>query len=230
MSMLRDGRWLVLVGGLGLTGPVLAECKLIQSSEYAMLPPYCYAKCELPDGHPDVRRWAQWVGGKNWNHLHHFCFALKFENQVIRTRDAREVKFINQRIEAGYNYVLQRWSSDCPLLPEAHVGMGRVLEAQARAPEARAHFDAALKLNPKYERAYGELSDWYKKAGDASQAKAVLEAGLKVSPDSKSLNRKLERLEKAEPAASVPAGEPAPGSTGPVPEDPAGQAGAQPPP
>lgn len=51
-----------------------------------------------------------------------------------------------------------------------------------------------MKLKPGYASSYAALSDYYKKIGLKKRAKDILEEGLKYSPNSKKLKRRLEKL------------------------------------
>lgn len=75
--------------------------------------------------------------------------------------------------------------------PESHVALGSFHAALGRTAEARAAFDAALRLDPAFEPAYVNGADALRAAGDDAEAVALLRRGLAQAPQGAALHHAL---------------------------------------
>ena len=80
------------------------------------------------------------------------------------------------------------------LLPEMLTRQGMILRQVKKPRDAIPLLEDSIDLNPKYWRAYLELSRCHIALGDKRKAKEVLEAGLTQVPDAKALHAMLQTL------------------------------------
>lgn len=65
---------------------------------------------------------------------------------------------------------------------------------QGQPTEARPWLETAIRLDPNYSEAYGNLGAAYEAAGDLSAARRAYEAGLRIAPGSVWLVKGLARV------------------------------------
>lgn len=114
----------LLILALGLAPPLWAQeigarGNFKPSAEdLAFLPPYCRARV-MPSGSPEVRQWSRLLQG-GWNHIHHYCQALKHLNDLNTSFSLtdRERRFRLQRVVAEIEYVEKRVDPSFPLWNE----------------------------------------------------------------------------------------------------------------
>jgi hypothetical protein len=113
----------LLILALGLAPPVSAQeigtrGNFKPSAEdLAFLPPYCRAR--VMSGSPEARQWSRLLQG-GWNHIHHYCHALKHLNDLNTSFSLtdRERRFRLQRVVAEIEYVEKRVDPSFPLWNE----------------------------------------------------------------------------------------------------------------
>lgn len=158
------------------------------------LPPYCVARLSLEKDHPTYLAWGARLG-KQWIHIHHYCFGLIFLNNARTERNARERQFEVERSRSNFEYVIRRVDDTYILKPEILVNQARALELDPnRVLEALPVLDQAIKIKPDYVPAYAELSDLWVRLGDEEKALETLEMGLEQAPRSRSLRRRHSEL------------------------------------
>ena len=94
-----------------------------------------------------------------------------------------------------FEYTQKHAGKNFPLQPKISLEKGKVLLQLNRNTEALSEFQTAIQLKPSYTPPYAELSDYYVKIGIPDQAENILKQGLKHSPNSKSLKRRLAKLQ-----------------------------------
>jgi len=122
----------------------LAAAKLRLGDSRGAARTFEQAEAARPDPALDPTRPARVIGGLPWRFLWYRSEMLEAYLRVGRTADVL-------RLTGG----LLR---DAPDLEEAHYWRGRALAALGRAPEARASFQAALRLRPGYVAASTALA------------------------------------------------------------------------
>lgn len=168
--------------------------------EVAMLPPYCaftqYFRAKVPGGNNElaIARWAAELG-PTFIHLHHYCFALMKTNRaVLLARDARiKLFYLNDSLQE-FDYVIDRAPPEFILLPEILTKKGINLVRLQKGPVALVEFERAAELKPDYWPPYAQMSDYYRDAGQKAKARDALKRGLKFSPDSEALKRRVAEL------------------------------------
>ena len=168
--------------------------------EVAMLPRYCtYTQLfrdKVPGGNnmAEVERWYTELG-PTFNHLHHYCWGLMKTNRAILLARSGQVRqfYLGDAIKK-YEYVIERAPPSFVLLPEILMKRGMNLVQLKKGPVAVFNFKQAIELNPQYWPPYGQLADYYKDTGNLTEARQVLEEGLKHSPNAVGLTRRLAEL------------------------------------
>jgi len=189
--------WIITVSALGLLlASVNASAQgprfIPEGREIDLLPPYCAAKMK------DVNSsyWQEKLGPKNFVHIHHLCFALYAKNKAISTFDKKDRQYLLQRAIGNFEYIESHVEPDFILLVIVYIEKAdvyRLLDMYAKAEE---YYLKAIRFNPDYAKAYASYSQYFVYRNDYAKAEEVLMNGLKMIPDSRSLNRRLKRLKK----------------------------------
>lgn len=184
----------LLFMGLSYMGAAWGYEYEISASEIRLLPPYCKQLA------PDARKYMIRGPQPGLPHLHHFCHGLKF---VIRTNrslsDPKQEQFNIQKALAEFTYVTERIATskgNPAYFAMARLERAKVLKRMGENGEAIKEFRKAIELKQNYIAAYRGISDIYRAIGDIKQAREVVEQGLKHAPNSKSLKRRLQELDK----------------------------------
>ena len=85
-------------------------------------------------------------------------------------------------------------ASNSQLIPEILTQKGKVLLRLDRQGEALASFQKAIKIKKDYAPAYIAIADYYISLGDNKSAREIINEGLKNSPTSKGLKRRLDNI------------------------------------
>lgn len=190
------------------------------AKELTLLPPYC-AHTQIISKHygrqqsatqydATTKPFVDLYGWDFW-HLHHYCFGLTAAFRAYRQTSPSGRKGELIRSVGEYDYVIRAVSPSSVILPEVHMQRGISLIKLQRGAEAVLELKRAIQLNPHYVRAYIELSDYYLDTKRKNLALQVLEDGLSVLPDTKSLQKRYAELggTKTFAQAEVPPQEPA---------------------
>ena len=160
-----------------------------------LLPQYCKDRAKGGQS----AEFVKWRGtlGDAFIHMHHYCNGLYAEHKARSTIDQRERSSWLGALIGEMQYVGRNCSASCPLYSELHTRLGWALGENDQIAEAIGQFQLVIKAKPKYIPAYTRLSDIYIKIDQPAEARKVLERGLKVKPGSRSLQRRLDKLEAA---------------------------------
>jgi hypothetical protein len=168
--------------------------------EVALLPRFCtftqLFRDKVPGGNntAEVERWYAELG-PTFHHLHHYCWGLMKTNRATLLARSGQVRqfYLGDAIKE-YDYVIERAPPTFVLLPEILMKRGMNLVQLKKGPVAVFDFKRAIELNPQYWPPYGQLADYYKDIGNHSEAREVLEEGLKNAPNAVGLTRRLAEL------------------------------------
>ena len=164
--------------------------------EFARLPPYCKARAgkgNLKPSEVEIQHWKQKLG-PGFLHVHHLCAALNFNNKYPGTTDESALRVVIKELD----YLQEHAPSDFPLHPLVSVERGKFLLRLNLAAEAILEFQNAIRLKPSYTPPYAELADYYAETGQTEEAINILREGLKHSPKSRRLKRRLAKLTPSE--------------------------------
>ncbi len=165
-------------------------------AEIAVLPIYCQVRFNSDQKSAEYRQWMNRLKG-GFNHIHHYCAAQHVVNTVNKygySRPDMSNTFLNRAIKEC-EYMEEQAQPGFLLMPEIKVFKGDVYRRLDRDAEAVKAYNEAIRLNKRYTKSYTHLSDLYKDIGDLKQAREILEQGLQMNPKSKSIRRRLEKLE-----------------------------------
>lgn len=166
------------------------------AEEFARLPPYCAARMKKNEDPAAYQAWQSRIHPNCFIHIHHYCAALNgIEHaRMARTKQERD-RLLLDSMAGGFDYMWNQAGASCPMMPEILVGKGNALIMLGKEPEAAISFQKAIQLNQRYMPAYAALADLYKKSGQIDAARRLLDYGLKIEPQNKSLNRRLAELD-----------------------------------
>lgn len=193
----------------------------ISPEELVRLPMYCQVHSWIMGSSPaapmrgrteeqrkaEFNRWRQILGWENgYIHTHHYCWGQAKLNRYYRhLNDPDKNSYLDFAVE-DVTYAINNAPKTYSLQPEMLTFRAKLLIMLNKPTEAIKDLTTALKLNPAYERAYISLADLYQKHGQNDVAKTILQHGLKVVPNSKSLKQQLAHSAEAPrpPAPAAP--------------------------
>lgn len=200
-----------------------AEPGRYTSAEYAQLPAYCSDSEDGPAGQRGSARWNYWIGrmGPYFGAIHHYCRGMvaAMQAQKLGKNDLGRHRLYRRAI-AEYDFILgNSGAKSFVLLPEIFV---RRAEAAVQVEDwglANESYAEARGLKPDYWPAFLGWAEVLAKAGERSEARALLLQGLTHSPTAEPLRRlyvqvggSLKDIPEPKPAApadeaaSAPAG------------------------
>ena len=151
------------------------------ASEVRQLPPFCagFPINFYRDDAKSLKRNIKVPG----QHTHHFCHGMK---EILRKNYAGAVK--------EFEYVQSQSTIQHELLDSTSLYKAEALGMLGKTGPAIQEYNKAIQLNPKYHQAYERLADFYLKLGMKQDALDVINTGLKYSPNSKGLKRRLQKF------------------------------------
>lgn len=184
----------ILVIGLSLLWHSQATASPKWHQSVQTLPPYCKDKAASTG--LDDPRFNKWRGplGTTYIHIHHYCSGIYAEQKARNTIDQAERNRWLKGVAGEMAYVARYCNPHCVLYPELHTRWGWALTMQDQPAEAIQHYQLAIKAKPDYSKAYAQLSDLYVKINQPGEARNIIEAGLKTKPNSRMLQRRLQKL------------------------------------
>jgi tetratricopeptide (TPR) repeat protein len=167
--------------------------------DFSLLPPFCKAKLK-PSSPAETDLWARRLG-YDFGHTHHYCAALhslRVANAIIPTdADRKQDKMgLYGAVLSEVKYMEDFADSKYVLFPNIYTTKAEALFALNQPGEAAAYLTKAIQKNKKFTKAYSMLADYYIKTGNTKAATDILQEGLKYSPKSKILQKKLNNLSK----------------------------------
>jgi len=163
--------------------------------ELALLPEICKDIQGSPtyDG-PRGNYWRSIIGD-TLQHMHHYCRGVR-DMTFARTLtlSPQHKRFLWERAADEMRYVIERSPSTMMLQPELWLRVGEAKLELGRLAEAQAAFEQSRKLKPDYWPAYTQWADYLIQKKQNDDARALLEEGLKHSPDQPALAKRLASL------------------------------------
>ena len=174
--------------------------------EYSMVPPYCPLRMTIGTRNAAVEAreseyWAQLLGGgQNLGPIHHYCWALinlmRADKPPPPGSPSNWRQLTMEYAIGDIDYVIKNARPDFKLLPEIYKKRADVLVKLKRNPEAAADYRKAIQGKSDYWPAYAGLAEMYRNNKQPNEARAVVEEGLALIPDSRTLNGMLADLKK----------------------------------
>lgn len=174
----------LLLALTGLAMPAMAD--QWTDSEIKSMPPYCAAR--LHKNPAQVDYWRSTLG-KDYEHTHHFCYAIGFINRYYGARTAVSKKFNLQNAMGNLNYMITNASPSYSLMPEVYLNRGLVYTLKKEDGAAITDILKAIELNPKLPRAYSMAAEHYGKLNKKNEALKFATEGLRHNPESSILQR-----------------------------------------
>lgn len=179
---------------LGANSPASANKPAnITGAEWALLPPYCADTQGFKYGDaysntsPYARKWVALMGKDFW-HMHHYCWALINYRRAQRVAVAAPEKTaLRREALSDLTYVVENVDRQFVLLPEIYTLIGRTEVLLRRPQEAGAAFASAWTLKPDYWPPYFHWAEFLGSHGKKAEALEVVKAGLQHSPGTQGL-------------------------------------------
>jgi len=167
--------------------------------DFSLLPQYCKAKLK-PSSPAEVKKWSKKLG-HDFGHTHHYCAALhslrRAKNIFSTTPDKAQYKRHLLGVAIGeIDYMEDKASPSYILFPHIYTTKAEIYLESKQPAAAIEYFNKAITANKKFTKPYALLSDYYVEINNKKGARKILEEGLKYSPKSKHLNRRLNKLVK----------------------------------
>ncbi|MDT8426993.1 MAG: tetratricopeptide repeat protein, partial [Methyloprofundus sp.] len=170
--------------------------------DFALLPPYCIAQLKPSWSKPgEPERWRANIP-KAFPHLHHYCAALHSLRQAqgIYGKDNESVmvrtSMLRSSVLNNIGYMEKQTDPSSKLFPHIYTTKAEAYLMLDQAGEAFEYFNKAIAADRKFTKPYALMADYYAKNNNKKEARKILEEGLKHSPKSKQLNRRLDKLPK----------------------------------
>lgn len=166
-------------------------------AEYELLPHYCQGQEHVAAKYfkPDGNKWRNYLGEKDYSHIHHYCWGLVNLNRAYKAGiSSRERKHLFRYVIGDIMYSVDRASPEFALLPEMYTKIGEAYLGLQDDKNAEIAFRKAWEINPAYWPPYVWWSQRLLKQGKVREALAVAEEGKKNVPDSKSLNQLIKDI------------------------------------
>ncbi|MHB1213714.1 MAG: hypothetical protein ACYCY9_01900 [Thiobacillus sp.] len=163
----------------------------LTDQELSSLPNYCTAR--IKGSGAEYNQWVQ-ILGRDFDHTHHYCFALNDLNKYYKSRSAKDKKFNLKNAEGNLSYMVNHASPSYSLMPEIYLNRGLTYSLMNQHGKAVADITKALELNPRQVKAYNMLADYYISIKLKNKALETVTKGLRHSPGTKSLQRRYQEL------------------------------------
>jgi tetratricopeptide (TPR) repeat protein len=161
-----------------------------------LLPQYCKDRAKVGQS-PEFSKWRNTFGDA-FIHMHHYCKGVFAEQKAKMTLDKGERAHWLMTVVSQ----MQKVSGSCDtrnvLYPDLHTRLGWALSEQGHVAEAMQHYQLAIKAKRNYTLAYVRLSELYLDLNQPDEARKILESGLKAKPDSRTLKKRLKKLDSSE--------------------------------
>lgn len=199
--------WAVLMCLAGVA--VAGKPEDVTESEMKLIPEYCpftmsfnqadaYGKTS-----PGGQHWVSLMGS-GFKHMHHYCWGQINLMRARRSGMSSQSRWgLLTKVQADFKYVLRNTPSDFILRPEIYTRLGDVELLLKNIKGANAAFANARELKPDYWPAYSHWAEYLIRSGKRSEAKKLIQTGLKYSPTSQVL-RKQYRLVGGNAAKDAP--------------------------
>ncbi len=198
--------------------PAGAAPENITPGEMALVPAFCQDAQTFNGWEQYVREspraplWISKMGRSFWD-IHHFCWA---GIHVLRAgQPGLQAQHRVSMLEAAigdYTYIIRKAAPGMVLLPELYYRIGDLQRQLGHYGLALDSFNRSRTEKPDYWPPYIGHAEILLLANQRAEAKAVLEAGLRLMPDEPALKNRLARLNSggSEAAASPRASKNAP--------------------
>ncbi|WP_291994456.1 hypothetical protein [Candidatus Accumulibacter sp. ACC003] len=185
------------------------DLSTITDAETALLPRYCaYSKSFPGNSAPEAKLWEARLGQESFKHIHHYCWGLIELQRARRSSTSREqAQYLLGASTSDFEYSIRRVAKNFVLLPEMLTRNGEVYLLRSRPNDASKSFAQARALKPDYWPAYSSWAEFLMQSGKRAEAKRIVNAGLKYSPNAKVLREQYRLLGGRSTEAAAPLAE-----------------------
>jgi tetratricopeptide (TPR) repeat protein len=134
--------------------------------------------------------------GFGWSHMHHYCVGLiDIQRAFSISGNIKKRNFELKQAISQFQYVLKNTGITFSLRPMVLTKQAYVFFLLNKLNEAFKNYQIAARLKRNYVPAYIGMADCYLKLGDKNGAVNILKIGLKYTPKSKILRKKISTLQ-----------------------------------
>ncbi|NOR70192.1 MAG: hypothetical protein GQ532_10975 [Methylomarinum sp.] len=155
----------------------------VSRAEIMQMPPFCRG-LSIQNFQADAKDLKKNITMPG-EHTQHFCHGMK---AIVRKNYETAVQ--------EFGYVQGHSTSQHVLLPATSLYKAEALGKSGKIAEALTEYNKAIQLKNTYVQAYKKLSEYYISLKQKDNAIETLKLGLKYSPNSKSLKKRLKALQK----------------------------------
>ena len=156
----------------------------MSEKEILQLPKLC-RNLSIGNFRADAKKYHIPGGHLPGQHTQHYCHGLK---AMVRRAYGTAVK--------EFTYVQKHSNNKNRMLPSVSLVKAESLRKLGHTGDALKEYLRAIKLKRKYPRAYMKLAGFYMDLGENKSALDTVKKGLRYSPRSKGLKRRLKTLKK----------------------------------
>lgn len=151
-------------------------------TEIVQMPPFCKGLSigNFQDNAKQFKKNIKVPG----QHTQHFCHGMK---SIIRKNYVSAVQ--------EFNYVQGHSTEQHILIPATSLYKAEALGKLGKVSEALTEYNKAIQLKKTYTQAYSRLANYYLTLNKKDDALETIKLGLKYSPNSKSLKKRLQKLQ-----------------------------------
>lgn len=161
--------------------------------ELGKLPAFCKARLYPDPDRADYKMWEQNLG-PDFSHTHHYCSGLNFLNRYYRATSPQDKSFNLTNALNNFNYMVSHAKPTYSLMPDIYLNRGVTYSLMNQGSQAINDLNKALELNPRLDRAYTVLADYYAGIKEKDRALKIVITGLQYNPDVKGLQRRYRDL------------------------------------
>ena len=161
--------------------------------EVGMLPPFCqswykgYRQPASGQGKQEFKAWGEKLGGIP--DPQHLCPGLNALNySYSQSKGTPGHAYAVQVATNELSYVLKR-NKSFPIRSTVLLKRGKGYEEWRKMDKAMRDYREAIQIKPKNTRAYVSTAELYLKLKNRKEARNIIDQGLKVNPNSKTLLR-----------------------------------------
>lgn len=162
----------------------------ITEAEWKLIPSYCPNTQGMPRAGRNSPETLRWVGmmGETFYAMHHYCWGIIKLMRSEYRGSPQVVQYGYRRAALGeFKFVEREMPSDFVLAPEVYTYIGRTHLLLGESKQAAQAFGKARALRPDYWPAYSWWATFLLNNGYLDDARALIEEGLKYSPNERAL-------------------------------------------
>lgn len=154
----------------------------ISATEILQMPPFCKG-LSTPNFQDNAKQFKKDIKVPG-QHTQHFCHGMK---SIIRTDYVTAIQ--------EFEYVQGHSTEQHALLPATSLYKAEAFGKLGKVIKALTEYNKAIQLKRTYTQAYSRLANYYLTLNKKDDALKTIKLGLKYSPNSKLLKKRLQKLQ-----------------------------------